>query len=62
MRWFPLTELPDEMIPYPDAGILGYRDGIPSACSAGPPHTTTHPLTDPALDTDDRSRNFRLDE
>lgn len=29
VRWFPLAELPDEMIPYPAAGIIGYRDGIP---------------------------------
>jgi len=27
--WFPLTDLPDGMIPYPAAGISGYLSGVP---------------------------------
>lgn len=28
VQWFPLDQLPDTLIPYPAAGIHGYRDGI----------------------------------
>jgi 8-oxo-dGTP diphosphatase len=28
LRWFPLDTLPDDVIPYPLAGISAYRDGV----------------------------------
>lgn len=28
VAWFPLDELPPDVIPYPLAGILGYRSGV----------------------------------
>ena len=42
----PLTQLPDEMIPYPAAGILGYRDGIPFSM-LGWGHHTPQPTSPP---------------
>ncbi len=47
LGWFPLTELPEEMIPYPAAGILGYRDGIPFSVF-GWGHHTPRPASPPA--------------
>ncbi|MFJ7212739.1 NUDIX domain-containing protein [Amycolatopsis sp. NPDC098790] len=29
VEWFPLDNLPDDVIPYPLAGIRGYLDGVP---------------------------------
>ena len=29
VEWFPLNDLPDDVIPYPLAGIRAYLDGVP---------------------------------
>lgn len=42
VRWFPLTSLPDEMIPYPAAGICGYRDGVPFSGVSRSHHTANN--------------------
>jgi hypothetical protein len=46
MRWFPLTQLPEHMIPYPAAGIHAYRNGIPFS-TLGWGHPTPQPTSPP---------------
>lgn len=37
VRWYPLDDLPDELIDYPATGIRAYRDGIPFSVRGWPP-------------------------
>ncbi|MGH3904749.1 MAG: NUDIX hydrolase [Pseudonocardiaceae bacterium] len=51
VQWFCFTEFPDEMIPYPAAGISAYLQGIPFSVFGwkhGIPRPTSPPLQRPA--------------
>lgn len=46
VQWFPLTDLPDGMIPYPAAGISSYLHGIPFSIFE-PGRDTPRPISPP---------------